>query len=75
MHAAEGEVLGASTVEDGFAGDDGLLRVGIITGTELGMVQLQGDGMHNIACNEYITEAIDCMTRSVTRSGYSGNGA
>ena len=52
VHTAKGEVFGAGTVEDGSAGGDGLLGVGIEAGAELGMIHLKGYGMEDVAYNQ-----------------------
>ena len=75
MHPTKCEMFGASAVEDSLARDNSLLGVCIKTGAELGVLQLQGNSMHDVAGNEYVVKSIDCMARGVSRGGNSSDGA
>ena len=64
MHAEHGPALLLHLLDDGLARGDGSFLVHIETGTEFGMVQLQGYAVHDVAGYELVA----CQVEGVAGS-------
>ena len=67
MHAEQGPAFLFGTIDDGLARGNGAFLVHVITGTEFGMVQLEGYAVHDVAGYELVACQVEGVT--VSRKG------
>ena len=68
MHAEQRPALFLDELEDGLARGDGTFLVHIVTGTVFGMLQLEGDAVHDVAGYQLVVREIEGVAGSVAVS-------
>ena len=68
MHAEQRPALFLDTLEDGLARGDGGLLVHVVTGTVFGMLQLEGDAVHDVAGYQLVVREIEGVAGGVAVS-------
>jgi len=68
MHAVQRPAFLLDTLEDGLARGDGSLPIHVVTGTVFGMLQLEGDAVHDVAGYQLVVREIEGVAGSVAVS-------